>query len=94
MTDKPYWKPQVKGDVNGKQWEISVVRSDNEHGQKSWGWFDDRKILISHNGGPCTWPLALGLGDMLVKVAELYSSKLNEANIQNLTEANRLKISI
>lgn len=73
-----YWIAQTFGDPNGDTWEISVVRSDNEHGQKSWGWFDKRKLLISHNGGPCPWPLAPGLGPKLVEVAEAYAKHLNE----------------
>lgn len=72
------WIAQVKGDPYGVSWEISVVRSDNEHGQKSWGWFDDRKLLISHNGGPCQWPLAPGLGPMMIKIAELFAESLND----------------
>lgn len=71
------WKAQVLGDPNGESWEISVVRTDNIHGQESWGWFDERKLLISHNGGPCRWPLAPGLGPLLVQVAEAYAAKLN-----------------
>jgi hypothetical protein len=71
------WIPQVKGDVNGESREISVVRSDNEHGQRSWGWFDETKLLISHNGGPCHWGLAPGVGDMMIKIAEDYAKKLN-----------------
>lgn len=84
---EPYWKAQVFGDVNGEAWEISVVRSDNEHGQKSWGWFDDRKVLISHNGGPCSWPLAKGLGPLLVKVAEKYAELLNNGEVATLSKS-------
>tara|TARA_R110002012_G_C11535252_1_gene600922 strand:+ start:757 stop:1023 length:267 start_codon:yes stop_codon:yes gene_type:complete len=51
------WKVQIKGEKYSTSWEISVVREDNEHGQRSWGWFDERKFLVSHNGGPCNWPI-------------------------------------
>jgi len=71
------WLAQVKGDPEANSWEISVVRSDNEHGQKSWGWFDERKLLISHNGGPCHWPLAPGLGKQMIQIAERYADDLN-----------------
>jgi hypothetical protein len=74
------WLPQVKGDPNGDSWEISVVRSDNEHGQKSWGWFDDRKFLVSHNGGPCRWPMYPGLGDTMIKIAHQVADELNRKN--------------
>lgn len=72
------WIAQTLGDPNGKCWEISVVRSDNEHGQKSYGWFGEDKFLISHNGGPCSWPLAPGLGDKMVKIAQEYAAELNK----------------
>jgi len=71
------WLAQVKGDPNGSAWEISVVRSDNKHGQVSWGWFDERKLLVSHNGGPCNDPMALGLGDKMVQIAHDLAAELN-----------------
>ena len=77
MKPEYYWKVQIFGDPNGKSWEISVVRSDNKHGQSSWGWFDEHKLLIPHSGGPCNWPLAPGLGHEMVKIAEQYAAKLN-----------------
>ena len=52
------WTVQVFGKCGSDSWEISVVRLDNVHGKKSWGWFDDSKLLISHNGGPCHWPIS------------------------------------
>lgn len=72
------WIPQVKGDPNGRSWEISVVREDNRHGRISWGWFDAGKLLVSHNGGPCDWPLAPGLGPVMVAVACELADYLNE----------------
>lgn len=71
------WIVQVLGDVNGTHWEISVVREDNSHGRRSWGWFDDRKLLVSHNGGPCQWPLAPGLGPVMVELANRLCDFLN-----------------
>ena len=26
--------------------EVSVIREDNKHGQDSWGWGDDTKIIL------------------------------------------------
>lgn len=72
------WLSQVKGDPNGTSWEISVVRKDNAHGQASWGWFDERKLLVSHNGGPCHWPLAPGLGPVMVEIADRLRDYLNQ----------------
>ena len=74
----PKWITQVFGDVNGSHWEVSVVREDNEHGQKSWGWFDDRKLLVSHNGGPCDWPMAPGVGPIMVEIANRLRDYLND----------------
>lgn len=71
------WKVQVKGKRCSGSWEISVVREDNLHGQLNWGWFDDRKLLISHNGGPCRWPIKGYVFDQQVKIAEEVTGRLN-----------------
>ena len=71
------WMMQVKGERCSSSWEISVVREDNEHGQISWGWFDDTKILISHNGGPCKWPIPGFVFDQQIKIAEEVTRRLN-----------------
>jgi len=76
-TQEKEWLPQVFGDPNTKSWEISVVHRDNKHGRKSWGWFDERKILISHNDGPCHCQLGRGLGPLMVEIANRYASYLN-----------------
>lgn len=73
----PQWKVQVFGERCSDGWEISVVRLDNAHGQRSWGWFDDRKLLISHNGGPCRWPICGFVWDAHIKTAEDLCAKLN-----------------
>lgn len=81
------WLVQVKGDPNGTSWEISVVREDNMHGQSSWGWFGDRKLLVSHNGGPCNWPLAHGLGAVMVEIANRLCAFLNDGgNIEDIRQ--------
>lgn len=74
------WIPLIQGDPNSKEWEISVVR-ENDFGRKSWGWFSEHKLLVSHNGGPCRWPLAPGLGPIMVKLAEKLAAHLNELEI-------------
>lgn len=78
MIKSNKWIPQVFGDPNGDRWEIAVVRESNEHGRKSWGWFDGRKLLISHSGGSCHWPLAPGLGPIMVELANTTAKMLNE----------------
>ena len=79
MDDKnsTHWMVQIKGERCSNSWEISVVRVDNHHGQRSWGWFDDNKLLISHNGGPCSWPIVGYVFDQNVKIAEEVCRRLN-----------------
>jgi hypothetical protein len=71
------WKVQIFGTRCGKHWEISVVRLDNEHGQKSWEWFGDGKHLVSHNGGPCDWPICGFVWDKQIEVARELCARLN-----------------
>lgn len=80
------WIAQVKGDPNGSTWEISVVRENNEHGRVSWGWFDENKLLISHNGGPCQWPLIKGLGPLMVRLAYYVADYMNKNQTNELPE--------
>lgn len=85
---KDKWIAQIKGNPNSSAWEISVVKKANEHGRRSWGWFDEDKLLISHNGGPCEWPLAPGIGLLMIELAKKYADYLNNGkdiiNIDNL----------
>jgi hypothetical protein len=74
------WVVDVKGDPNGECWEISVLKESNEHGKSSFGWFDENKLLISHNGGPCSWPLAPGIGQLMIELAHKYADYLNNKN--------------
>lgn len=71
------WKVQVKGKRLSECWEISVVHSDNEHGQRSYGWFGAQKHLISHNGGPCRWPISGYVFDQQIKIANEVARRLN-----------------
>lgn len=71
------WIVNTKGGANKQHFEISVVHVDNEHGQRSYGWFDDHKLLISHNGGPCQWPVTQQVWDKLVQVANEVATELN-----------------
>lgn len=48
MKTKDLWMVNVKGEPN-ESFEISVVRTSNTHGRKSYGWFDENKIMISQN---------------------------------------------
>lgn len=71
------WRSQVFGKRCSPSWEISVVREDNEHGQKSWGWFGDSKLLVSHNGGPCQWPICGFVWDEQIRLADELCRRLN-----------------
>jgi hypothetical protein len=76
MANKGKWIAQVKGDPDSDSWEISVVRISNTHGQLSWGWFDENKLLISESSMG-NWKLAPGLGERLVAIAHDYADDLN-----------------
>ena len=71
------WLVQIKGRKCSDSFEISVVKRSNKHGRLSWGWFDDDKLLISHNGGPCHWPLIKVVWDKMVKLAHEVADELN-----------------
>lgn len=75
---KTEWEVDLKGGPNKKVWEISVLRSTNTHGKLSYGWFDEDKILIGHNGGPCNDHVIPAVWDGLVKLASEIARGLNE----------------
>lgn len=72
------WIVEIKGQAGRQSFEISVVREDNVHGIQSYGWFDRRKLLICHNGGPCQWPLIPLVWDKMVRLAQEVAAELNE----------------
>ena len=74
---------------NPASFEICVIREDNQHGQRSYGWFDSTKLLISHNGGPCRWPLTQKVLDKLLIVAEQIAAEVNAEESTILGEALR-----
>lgn len=78
--DDKLWEVQVKGGKCSSSWKISVIRKGNKHGHESWGWFDDDKLLISHNGGPCHWPIVEFVWDAHMKTAHELCAKLNNEN--------------
>lgn len=80
MTD--LWEVQVKGEECSSSFEISVIRKSNIHGHSSWGWFCDTKLLISHNGGHCDWPLTDKVWDKMVNLAEEVAKELNEEELK------------
>ena len=75
MTGK--WIVNTKGGPQKTSFEISVIRRDNAHGIQSYGWFDENKLLISHNGGPCQWLITGRVWDKLLTVADEVANELN-----------------
>jgi hypothetical protein len=76
MTDP--WIVDIKGAALQRDWEISLVRSSNKHGQESCGWFDEDKILIGHDGGPCETPVLPRVWDLLIEMAHKVCAEINE----------------
>lgn len=72
------WVVDIKGGAGKTHFEISVLRDDNEHGKLSYGWFDDTKLLITHNGGPCHWPIPQKVWDKQIALANEVANELNE----------------
>ena len=72
------WVVDIKGKAESRSFEITVLRDDNEHGKRSYGWIDENKLLISHNGGPCQWGLTPIVWDKMVKLAQETADELNE----------------
>ena len=71
------WMVQVKGEKCSTSWEISVVRRDDKHGQKSYGWFGNTKILVSHSGGGFKWAICKFVWDRHIQTANDLCDKLN-----------------
>jgi hypothetical protein len=77
MGIPPQWKVVVKGGPNRRGWEISVVKLTNTHGQRSYGWFGDEKIMIGSSGGPCDDMVSEFVWNKLVGLAEEVSDRMN-----------------
>lgn len=73
------WMVDIKGSAGQAPFEISVLRSDDEHGKRSYGWFGHHKILISSTGGPCRDVVPKFVWDRLVAVAHAVADELNGA---------------
>lgn len=73
------WQVSIKGGPGLSSFEISIVRADNYHGKVSYGWFDRNKLLVSHNGGPCQWPVNERVWNGLVSLAETVCAEMNAA---------------
>lgn len=58
-----------------------MILETNNHGFKSYGWFDDEKILIGSSGGTCKNKAIPFVFDGLVALAEDTAEKLNTGEI-------------
>lgn len=75
--NKDPWVPHTKGGPSTDSYEICVIRKNNEHGKKSYGWHDKNKIHISSSGGPCHDRVSRLVWDKLVKVAAEVADEMN-----------------
>lgn len=82
MKKNDLWEVQIKGEKCTGDFEITVIRQSNDHGHRSWGWMDDNKLLISHSGGPCTWPLTEKVWDKMIILANEVAKELNQKENQ------------
>jgi hypothetical protein len=76
------WMVNVFGGPNECPFEISVIRKDYRLGLVSYGWFNDDKLLISHSGGPCKWPVPNRIWNKLLAVAHETAQELNSTEAQ------------
>ena len=81
MTDQqqdPIWQVDKKGGPMRRSFEISVLRSDNQHGIDSYGWMDqDTKIFVACSGGPCNYPVTQFVWDRHLATAQALADHLN-----------------
>lgn len=75
-ADPPVWHPVLHGSAHGS-FELSVVRSDHKHAFISWGWFDERKILICENATSKFERVLPGLMGMYLSIADRAAEYLN-----------------
>ena len=81
------WVVGVKGAAGARAFEICVHLESNEHAVRSYGWFGPDKLLISHNGGPCDWPVTQQVWDKLIRIAHETANELNASSVSVLREA-------
>lgn len=71
------WEVHIKGKKCNEDFEITVIRKNNKHGHLSYGWFDDDKLLISHNGTSDDCPLTEKIWNKMIKLADEVAEELN-----------------
>jgi hypothetical protein len=73
------WVVDVKGCASEQFFEITVLRDDYDYGKKSYGGIGEKKLLISHSGGPCRCPIIPIVWDKAIKLAHEVADELNKA---------------
>jgi len=81
------WVVNIKGNYGENTFEISVLLDHNYIGKTSYGWFGPSKLLISHNGGSCHWPVTKEVWDALVMVAHSEAARRNNEESRDITNA-------
>lgn len=59
-------------------WELSIVRANNAHGIRSYGWFGDDKLVVATSGGPCNDVFHPTIANMLRDVADTVCAAFNQ----------------
>lgn len=67
-NQKGQWIPVIHGSKT-RGFEISIVRKTDRHGQQSWGWFGETKMLIAEGEEVCAsvWQSHLNLAKVMAK---------------------------
>ena len=81
------WLVSVKGSWERNGWEIFLVRSSNNHGLKSWGWYDQNNKIPVSISGPYYGSIPKELWRNLIKLAENTANELNIKEFSPLAEA-------
>lgn len=84
---KHTWSVDVKGENKGhgyySAFEISVVRDDNEHGFRSWGWCNGRnKLLVGSSNGFSNTGVHPFVFDSFMRTAHELADGLNKGLIK------------
>lgn len=83
-ADPPVWHVVCHGEADAdRRFELSVVRSDHKHAFISWGWEDERKLIIARGVDKACLALP-GLFELYKKIAQRAADWLNNPTNNNL----------
>ena len=76
--NKAKWVVHTKGGYTTQSYEVCVIRDDNTHGKRSYGWIGKDKIHIGSDGGPCRYSIQHKMiWDGLLELAHKVADHLN-----------------